>query len=283
VPSCSRKAICGWTNYSELFFCYDANSVSHKKNKVTSQKMIEREMDYRGSKSRSDFYIRGIGQAKFDLVKEQRVDGSWYINPVRTNKKLMYLRCTLMGFERNYQTRVLSNQISAPRFYTSKVQQYRTTSKPDLHVINPNWLTGFTDGEGCFSVGVFKNSNNVGWQVKLGFEIYLHIKDKAILEQIKNYFGVGNIYHKDTLNKIQYRVQSTNDLAKIISHFDQFPLITQKLADFQLFKEAYNLVLNREHLTLSGLSKIVAIKALMNRSLSDKLKTAFPCLQVVDN
>jgi hypothetical protein len=52
------------------------------------------------------------------------------------------------------------------------------------------------------------------------------------LEQIKNYLGVGNIYHKDGLNKVQYRVQSTNDLAKIIEHFDRYPLITQKLADF---------------------------------------------------
>jgi len=34
---------------------------------VTSQKMIEREMDNRGSKS--DIYMS---------VKEQRVDGSWY-------------------------------------------------------------------------------------------------------------------------------------------------------------------------------------------------------------
>lgn len=97
-----------------------------------------------------------------------------------------------------------------------------------------------------------------------------------ILEQIKNYLGVGNIYHKDILNKIQYRVQSTKDLAKIIEHFDRYPLITQKPADFELFKEAYNLVLNKEHLTLSGLQKIVAIKASMNLSLSDELKTAFP-------
>ena len=31
-----------------------------------------------------------------------------------------------------------------------------------------------------------------------------------------------------------------------------------------------------EHLTIEGLQKIVAIKASMNRGLSDKLKQAFP-------
>jgi len=41
-----------------------------------------------------------------NFVKEQRVDGSCFIN----NKKLMKLRYTLMGFERNYQTKILSKQ-----------------------------------------------------------------------------------------------------------------------------------------------------------------------------
>ena len=40
------------------------------------------------------------------------------------------------------------------------------------------------------------------------------------------------------------------DLEKILDHLDQYPLITQKLADFQLFKQAYKLVLNKQHLKL---------------------------------
>jgi len=31
-----------------------------------------------------------------------------------------------------------------------------------LCAINPKWLTGFTDGEGCFSIGIFRNKNKVG-------------------------------------------------------------------------------------------------------------------------
>ena len=44
-------------------------------------------------------------------VKEQRVNGSWYDN------KLLYLRCTLMDFERNYQVEIPSNQIIQRQFY----------------------------------------------------------------------------------------------------------------------------------------------------------------------
>jgi len=36
------------------------------------------------------------------------------------------------------------------------------------------------------------------------------------------------------------------------------------------------LIKNQEHLTMEGISKIVAIKASMNIGLSDELKSAFP-------
>jgi hypothetical protein len=75
---------------------------------------------------------------------------------------------------------------------------------------------------------------------------------------------------------IQYRVSSVKDLQVVIDHFDKYPLITQKLADYLLFKRAFELVKRKEHLTTKGLKQIVAIKASMNNGLSEKLKAAFP-------
>jgi hypothetical protein len=59
-------------------------------------------------------------------------------------------------------------------------------------------------------------------------------------------------------------VQSIKDIAVIVEHFDKYPLITQKQGDYLLFKMAVNLILNKEHLTIEGLRKIVAIRASMN-------------------
>jgi len=60
-------------------------------------------MGYRGSKSE----IKSPQLNKVS-VKEQRVDGSWLL----TNKaQVNNLRYTLMGFERNYQVRILSKQL----------------------------------------------------------------------------------------------------------------------------------------------------------------------------
>jgi len=40
--------------------------------------------------------------------------------------------------------------------------------------------------------------------------------------------------------------------------------------------QAFNLILNKEHLTMEGLAKLVAIKASINLGLSSELKDAFP-------
>ena len=142
--------------------------------------------------------------------------------------------------------------------------------------INPWFVTGFTDGEGCFTISITKkNESKIGWEVKLSFQITLNQKDKAILEKFQSFFDGGYIT-KQGLNNLQYRVQSVKDLLKVINHFVKYPLLTKKQSDCLLFIQAFYLVLNKEHLTIDGLYKILAIKASMNLGLSSLLKEAFP-------
>jgi hypothetical protein len=51
-------------------------------------------------------------------------------------------------------------------------------------------------------------------------------------------------------------------------------LKTIKYIDFLLFKKAYNIISNKEHLTY--LQKLVNIRASLNKGLSEKLAIAFP-------
>jgi hypothetical protein len=53
-------------------------------------------------------------------------------------------------------------------------------------------------------------------------------------------------------------------------------LFSKKRADFELLKQAFVLVQNKEHLTTEGLEKIIAIKATINNGLSEELKANFP-------
>ncbi len=61
-----------------------------------------------------------------------------------------------MGFERNYQVKILSNQIKKLRFYTSL-----TALKPKIKLAFDSWfLTGFSYAESCFSVGLYRKNKH---------------------------------------------------------------------------------------------------------------------------
>ena len=141
--------------------------------------------------------------------------------------------------------------------------------------LNPWFITGFIDGEGSFNISISKNNTyKDGWRIKLTFSVGLHSKDKVLLECIQTYFKVGGVF-KQGSQSYQFRVQSTKDLAVIINHFDKYPLITQKQGDFELFKQAFDIVKNKQHLSKEGLRKIVSIRASFSGGLSPILEYSF--------
>ena len=125
--------------------------------------------------------------------------------------------------------------------------------------LNSYFLAGFVDGEGHFGISITKSlTHNVGWQVQVNFQISINKKDIALLELIKSTWGVGNIFDNNTINNktkepknsILYSVSSLQDLKNvIIPHFVKYPLITQKRADFELFKLIVELMSHKAHLT----------------------------------
>ena len=159
------------------------------------------------------------------------------------------------------------------RFYsaTSKKSCF-TTEYRDLQ-LDPWWVTGFWDGEGSFHVFITqRNDLKQGWEIRQGLSIALHVKDKPILILLKQYLGVGKISSHGS-ESIQWIVFSAKDLRTIKNHFARFPLKTKKWEDCALWMQINQIIERREHLTPEGLSKIVAIRASINRGLSDKLNT----------
>jgi hypothetical protein len=134
--------------------------------------------------------------------------------------------------------------------------------------LNPNWVTGFVDGEGCFYIGLSENSKrNVGWRVDAAFAIKLHIRDKNLLLQIKLFFNnLGTIVTNK--NSVSYSVRNIKEIVEVI--------ITQKQSDFLLWKNIITLMCKNEHLNVEGLIKILSLRASLNRGFSDKLLIFFP-------
>ena len=108
--------------------------------------------------------------------------------------------------------------------------------------LDPWWIVGFVDGEGCFSVSRFKNKTcSSGYQTLYEFVVTQGEKSHRSLEKIKNFFECGHIYinhrhdnHREDISR--YCVRRQDDLKKIIiPFFKKYPLETAKRQQFHDF------------------------------------------------
>ena len=117
--------------------------------------------------------------------------------------------------------------------------------------------------------------HRLGWRVDLVFQI--HEKDLELLKSIQAYFGGVGVITKPHRNMCAFRITSPEEISqKVLAHFDKYPLITKKYADYLLFKEITLIMLQGGHLNKEGLQTIVNIRASLNLGLSEVLNAAFP-------
>ena len=144
-------------------------------------------------------------------------------------------------------------------------------------LIKIGWITGYVDGEGCFSINFIRqpHRNNrrgykTGFQVAHEFAVTQGASSVDSLHLLMKFFGVGKVYinnrydnHKEHLYR--YCVRARGELVKtIIPFFNQYPLRTSKQENFLKFAECIDLMGIGTHLTSSGLIKIVKIAETMN-------------------
>jgi len=124
----------------------------------------------------------------------------------------------------------------------------------------PNYLSGFTDGEGSFNISVINREKDYkhGWKISLCFNISQ--KDDTIPKLFKDYLGCGKIrYRKDGI--CYFDVRKTEDLINIVvPFFQKFPVRSKKNEVFQIFCEALEIVRCKTHLTKSGMKKILELR-----------------------
>ncbi len=144
-------------------------------------------------------------------------------------------------------------------------QQETTRSRREL---DPLWVVGFVDGEGCFSVSIHKNPNarsTGGWQLHPVFHVYQHERHREVLEELISFFGCGRIRSKGPYSSVQtYAVDAVRDIERyVLPFFEQNPLIV-KASDFRAFAEIVRSMRRREHLAPIGFERLVRLAYTMN-------------------
>jgi hypothetical protein len=144
-------------------------------------------------------------------------------------------------------------------------------------VLNPDWIVGFVDGEGCFSVSIHASPVgrlNNGWQLQAAFQVYQHKDNVTVLEELAAYFGVGRISSKGpNSNVMTYSVFGLKALQEvIIPFFEQHPLRIKR-RDFETFAVIVRAMRTKEHLTSSGFERLVTLAFGMNANGKQRART----------
>lgn len=131
------------------------------------------------------------------------------------------------------------------------------------------WLSGFSDADASFQIKLINRKNQKRTEVRLNFQIDQKKEDLLIL--IKKFFG-GNIGYRKFQDTYYYGSTSFGSAKKVINYFDQYHLLSSKHVNYLKWRKAYIIIQDKNHLTDSGLNKIIKLKFSMNRNNSDTLE-----------
>ncbi len=131
--------------------------------------------------------------------------------------------------------------------------------------LSPDWVVGFTDGEGCFHVSVVRNpKTSLGYQVIPEFVVVQHQRDIQILYALKRFFRCG-VVRRNRGDRWAFRVRKLSCLQEICRFFTEHPLKTKKQVDFVRFRRIVHKMAEGKHLTPEGLLEIIEIALKMSQ------------------
>lgn len=138
--------------------------------------------------------------------------------------------------------------------------------------LNPHYLSGFVDGEGCFAISINRRTRSQNKiYARIIFEVELREDDKEILERIQKTLGCGFLYrleyekYEKWLPHYKYKVSNFSDICnKIIPFFKKYSLQGKKKDNFEAFCRVAELIKEKKHLTKEGVQKIREIRENIN-------------------
>ena len=159
----------------------------------------------------------------------------------------------------------------------SGADNQQETASPSI-VLDPLWVVGFVDGEGCFSVSVHHNPRYArrtrGWQLHPTFQVYQHHQHQAVLEAFIEFFGCGRLRPKGPKSSVlTYAVDSLRELEQsVIPFFERHSLVV-KHSDFLLFASIVRSIRRKEHLYPEGFERLVRLAYRMNAAGKQRSRT----------
>lgn len=215
------------------------------------------------------YYIKKeLGFGKILIRKEEsRNVGVFYVTGKENFERLVRI------FNGNLTTPYKKNQfynwlLTYNKQYAQEISSVNSLIIPDL---NHFWITGFSDAEGCFNGRVkdcrtsklkkaphltFSISQKEFYIIKVLRDLFLNPVDKSNLVNIKyDKSWDGWVFHCSSFTKLKI----------IRNYFTRYPFKTKKSLAFKKWCKIHDMVLNKSHLNVDGLSKIDLLTKNINK------------------
>jgi hypothetical protein len=133
-------------------------------------------------------------------------------------------------------------------------------------LLNPDWIVGFIDGEGCFHIGINKNDGvKFGYQILPELTVVQHERDLSLLYKLRSTMRCG-VVRRNHGDRFCWRVRKLENIVKtIIPFFEKHALKSKKSVEFHKFAKVVRMMMKQEHLTKEGFNEIAKIASEMNR------------------
>ena len=164
-------------------------------------------------------------------------------------------------------------QDRSKRFSSSETTRgaFNSGSKGKTENNDHQWLVGLVDGAGSFSF--IKSNNKWALYFKIGQSVY----NLRLLYHVKSIIGVGNVSISN--NDAEFIIRKRDHILKyVIPIFDKYPLLTSKYYDYNIFKQAANIIVNKTLSTAEKDAQLIELK----HKIQEKEDYISPAWSIID-
>ena len=216
---------------------------------------------------KSLYYIKdnlGFGKVIKQSVKQNT--HRFVIQDIRN----LYLICLLFNGNMVFPTRNARFLTFLSSFNEKLLKKNFTTiahsdvcSIPSL---KDGWLSGITDGEGCFTCSLLSNSPSYRFRYILTQK---WDANKDVLEHLSTilseYLAIGAVVPHSASDVWELRINGVKNCKGLFTYFDEYSLITKKKDSYIMWKSLYYRLVNKDHLEHSSRLELIELAKQINK------------------
>jgi LAGLIDADG endonuclease len=162
------------------------------------------------------------------------------------------------------------NNDLVPRLQKAALHHDKTIYKVSDLTLNA-WAAGFIQGDGSLGLTLYHFKGSV----KTSLVVSITQKKPYLLKLLIDAFG-GSLNYRQSQDTYSFISNSFTNAAKLINYLDTYQLMSNKLTQYWVWRKAYLIFQDGQHLQTPGQTKLAKLKARLSSVRAAKLKSLTP-------